>query len=68
MPDDPQAQRVAPPGHSRAAHRAHGFCTACPDRGWWEELNAWRARENALEGERGLPDTAVGPEPGGDPL
>ncbi|MYX39023.1 MULTISPECIES: hypothetical protein [unclassified Streptomyces] len=62
MPDE-SSPRVAPPGHSRASHRAHGWCSRCPGREVWEELHAWRIRENALEGEPGVPDKAVGPSP-----
>lgn len=40
------APTAAPPGHSRAGHRAHGWCSACKDREVWEELHAWRARDN----------------------
>lgn len=35
------------PGHSRAAHRVHGYCAACPGIEPVDELAAWRARANA---------------------
>lgn len=37
----------APLGHSRSAHRAHGWCSHCPGRSPAEEVIAWRA--DALE-------------------
>ncbi|HLL37261.1 MAG TPA: hypothetical protein VK545_25985 [Streptomyces sp.] len=40
----------APPGHSIAAHRAHGWCSHCPGRTPAEEVIAWRARENEQHG------------------
>ncbi|MFF3096812.1 hypothetical protein [Streptomyces cyaneofuscatus] len=51
----------APPGHSIAAHRALGFCSACPDRELWEETHAWRVRENVHIGRAGLPDRVPHP-------
>ncbi|MTE20289.1 hypothetical protein F0L17_14460 [Streptomyces sp. TRM43335] len=34
------------PGHSTAAHRAHGWCSHCPGRTVEEEVIAWRSEEN----------------------
>ncbi|MFJ2205944.1 hypothetical protein [Streptomyces microflavus] len=51
----------APPGHSIAAHRALGFCSACPGREFWEELLAWRTRDNERDGSADLPDRAPFP-------
>ncbi|NEA42766.1 hypothetical protein [Streptomyces sp. SID11385] len=33
----------APVGHSRAAHRVHGWCSHCPGRTAAEEVIAWRS-------------------------
>ena len=41
MPD------LGPLGHSRPAHRAHGWCSHCPGRTVEEELAAWQVREDA---------------------
>lgn len=61
-PQAPRLQHVAPPGHSRAGHRVHGWCSLCPGREVWEELAAWRRRDNELTDESGpTPDRAVGP-------
>lgn len=38
---------TAPPGHSLAAHRVHGWCAVCPSRTALEELVEWRIHENA---------------------
>ncbi|MGW5925247.1 hypothetical protein ACWF2L_03235 [Streptomyces anulatus] len=51
----------APPGHSRAAHRALGFCSACADRELWEELLAWRVRENEQHDPADTPDRVPHP-------
>lgn len=34
-------------GHWRSAHRVHGWCAVCPGIEPWEELMAWRLREDA---------------------
>ncbi|MYR59606.1 hypothetical protein GTY54_26345 [Streptomyces sp. SID625] len=47
---------VATPGHSRAGHRAFGWCSRCPGREVWEELMAWRARDNQAVDESPTPD------------
>lgn len=58
----PPLQHTAPPGHSRAGHRVHGWCSLCPGREVWEELQAWRARDNkATDGTPGVPDRATPP-------
>jgi hypothetical protein len=44
--DDVQA---APPGHSAAAHRAHGWCAFCPGRTVMDEVGAWRSQESDAE-------------------
>ncbi|MGV2914555.1 hypothetical protein [Streptomyces alfalfae] len=59
-PNGRPLEHTADIGHSRAAHRAHGFCSACPGIELWEELVAWRARENETHGS-GLPDRAPHP-------
>jgi hypothetical protein len=50
-----------PPGHSRAAHRVHGWCGDCRGHTALEEVIAWRVRENEVHerverarGEAGL--------------
>ncbi|PKA32844.1 hypothetical protein [Streptomyces sp. SM8] len=54
MADQPTAPNGRPldhtarVGHSTAAHRAHGWCAACPGIEPDTELVAWRARDNAL--------------------
>ncbi|MGW2951514.1 hypothetical protein [Streptomyces eurythermus] len=53
---EPPKLHVAPPGHSRAGHRAFGWCSRCPDREVWEELLAWRQRDNRDVGEGSAPD------------
>lgn len=60
-PDEP-GERTAPPGHSRAAHAAHGFCSKCSGRELWEELAAWRADYNTRHGH-GAPDVQLHPSP-----
>lgn len=58
----PPLQHTAPPGHSRAGHRRFGWCSFCPDHEIWEELAAWRARDNsAIDDHKGVPDKAVPP-------
>lgn len=52
---------TAPPGHSIAGHRVHGWCSKCPGREVWEELHAWRARDN--EAQDGPPATDRAPHP-----
>lgn len=37
-----------PLGHSRPAHRVHGWCSHCPGRTVAEELAAWQVREDAV--------------------
>lgn len=66
MPDtetqEPAPVHTAPPGHSRAGHRRFGWCSKCPGREVWEELVAWRARDNnTADGSSGTPDRAVPP-------
>jgi hypothetical protein len=46
LPRPPLDGEAAPWGHSTAAHRAHGFCSDCHDRSTFDELVAWRVREN----------------------
>ena len=43
MPD------LGPPGHSRPAHRVHGWCSHCPGRTVAEELAAWHVHEDARD-------------------
>ena len=62
-PNGRPLDHLAPPGHSRAAHGVHGYCSACPGIELWEELLAWRARENASHGSS-LPDRAAPLEEG----
>jgi hypothetical protein len=57
---------TAPPGHSRSAHRVHGFCSACPGIELWEELVAWRRRENARHDAEDTPDRATHPSREGE--
>lgn len=57
-----QIQHVAPPEHSRAAHRVHGWCSKCTGRELWEELAAWRARENREFDVRDTPDRVPSPK------
>lgn len=65
MPDrvteEPALLHVAPPGHSRAGHRAFGWCSRCPGRETWEELLAWRKRDNEATGDPDIPDRATAP-------
>lgn len=58
---DETVQHKAPLGHSRAGHRVHGWCSLCPGREVWEELLAWRTRENDQHDEASTPDKAVPP-------
>lgn len=51
----------APPGHSRAGHRVHGWCSKCPGRELWEELHAWRSRENEQFDSTPAPDRSPDP-------
>lgn len=48
-PPDHQRPEAAPLGHSRAAHRVHGWCADCTGRTVGEELVAWRVEENRRE-------------------
>lgn len=57
----PPPLHTAPPGHSRAGHRVHGWCSRCPGREVWEELLAWRTRANEQADETPTPDRAVAP-------
>jgi hypothetical protein len=57
---------TAPPGHSRSAHRVHGFCSACPGVELWEELVAWRRRENSRHDAEDTPDRATHPSREGE--
>ncbi|MFD9903913.1 hypothetical protein [Streptomyces sp. NPDC059063] len=59
--EEPPTVHVAPPGHSRAGHRVHGWCSRCPGREVWEELLAWRLRENESADESPAPDRAPAP-------
>ncbi|MEU1852923.1 hypothetical protein ABZ499_27570 [Streptomyces sp. NPDC019990] len=59
-------QHVAPPGHSRAGHRAFGWCSRCPGREVWEELLAWRQRDNRVVGEGSAPDRMPHPSREGE--
>ncbi|MFZ4266610.1 hypothetical protein [Streptomyces arboris] len=56
----------APPAHSRAAHRVLGFCTACKGREWWEEVHAWRVRENEQHDQAPTPDRVLAPSREGE--
>lgn len=58
---EPPKLHTAPPGHSRAGHRVHGWCSMCPGRELWEELLAWRRRDNALADDSPAPDRAPHP-------
>ncbi|MCX4406449.1 hypothetical protein OG840_33890 [Streptomyces sp. NBC_01764] len=63
-PDEPKSEEpptlhVAPPGHSRAGHRAFGWCSRCSGREVWEELLAWRQRDNEATDESPTPDRAT---------
>lgn len=69
--DDPTSEEspklhVAPPGHSRAGHRAFGWCSRCPGREVWEELLAWRQRDNEAVDESAAPDRATHPSSEGE--
>lgn len=70
MSDQPTApngrplEHLAPPSHFRAAHGAHGYCSACPGIEPDTELVAWRLREDALHHAAGTTDQA--PEPSAD--
>lgn len=57
-PNGRPLERLAPPGHSRSSHRVHGYCSFCPGIELWEELVAWRVRENERE-EHDRPDRAA---------
>ncbi len=58
----PPREHQAPPGHSRAGHRVHGWCSRCPGREVWEELLAWRLRDNEVADDySGIPDRAPYP-------
>jgi hypothetical protein len=68
VPDDqaqpkpePPPLHTAPPSHSRAGHRVHGWCSRCPGREVWEELLAWRTRANNKDDESAAPDRAPHP-------
>jgi len=60
-PELPAPVPVAPPGHSRAGHRTFGWCSMCPDREVWEELAAWRARNNRKHDDTTTSDRAPQP-------
>ncbi|MEU7323409.1 hypothetical protein ABZ682_23085 [Streptomyces griseoviridis] len=55
---EPALLHVAPPGHSRAGHRAFGWCSRCSGREVWEELLAWRQRDNEALDETKTADRA----------
>jgi hypothetical protein len=60
--EGPPLIHTAPSGHSRAGHRRHGWCSRCPGREVWEELLAWRARDNnSVDDSSGIPDRALPP-------
>jgi hypothetical protein len=59
---EPPALHVAPPGHSRAGHRAFGWCSRCPGREVWEELLAWRKRDNGAVDDTPAPDMVPLPD------
>ncbi|WP_399879965.1 hypothetical protein ACGH7X_00065 [Streptomyces sp. BBFR51] len=61
--EKPPKVHVAPPGHSRAGHRVHGWCSRCPGRELWEELLAWRTRDNELhdDADAKAPDRVAHP-------
>lgn len=42
----------APPSHSRASHRVHGWCWHCREHTPYKEITAWRTRENATHEAR----------------
>jgi hypothetical protein len=60
-PNGRPLDHTGPLGHWRAAHRVHGWCAACPDIDPWEELWAWRLREDALHAAAGTTDQATDP-------
>ncbi|MGY3199720.1 hypothetical protein [Streptomyces sp. TE5632] len=64
--EEPPKLHVAPPGHSRAAHRAFGWCSRCPGRELWEELLAWRRRDNEAVDGTPTPDRAAHPSREGE--
>ncbi|MCX4458663.1 hypothetical protein OOK58_42910 [Streptomyces sp. NBC_01728] len=64
--EDPPKLHVAPPGHSRAGHRAFGWCSRCPGREVWEELLAWRQRDNEAVDESAAPDRVTHPSGEGE--
>lgn len=47
-PNGRPLDHTGPVGHWRAAHRVHGWCADCPGIEPWQELMAWRLREDAL--------------------
>lgn len=61
----------APPGHSAAAHRVHGWCFTCKDRTPGDEALAWRGwaaerqalREASAEAGQGQPHITAGADP-----
>lgn len=57
----PPPVHTAPPGHSRAGHRQFGWCSRCAGREVWEELLAWRQRDNAGHDQGPAPDRALPP-------
>lgn len=60
-------QHTAPPNHSRAGHRRFGWCSLCPGHEVWEELAAWRARDNSrVDDRKGASDRAVPPSKEGE--
>ncbi|MFM9594090.1 hypothetical protein ACKI16_23935 [Streptomyces scabiei] len=65
-PNGRPLENTAPPGHSRSAHRVHGYCAACPGIQLWEELVAWRALENARRAAEDAPDRAAHPSQEGE--
>ncbi|WP_328434571.1 hypothetical protein [Streptomyces sp. NBC_00425] len=57
----PPPLHTAPPGHSRAGHRVFGWCSRCTGREVWEELLAWRTRQNQADDRSEAPDRATAP-------
>lgn len=65
-PNGRPLDHTGPPGHWRSAHRVHGYCSACPGIEPWEELVAWRVREDRLHDAQHRPQQAARPTREGD--